>query len=159
VPLITNEAGDSELSCTHTSLRRAARHLTQIYDDVLAPSGLTSSQSLIVSLIDEMGGQPGGEGPSLKQLARRMGLQVSALSHAFRPMVREGIVELKADLTDARVKRAVLTPKGLSQTRQMYSLWKTLTERMEDALGKSANDQLRELTDKVLAVDPRSFTP
>ena len=40
------------LSCTHTSLRRAARQLTQVYDDALAPSGMTSSQAALMGQLD-----------------------------------------------------------------------------------------------------------
>ena len=71
------------LNCTHTSLRRAARQLTQLYDRMLAPSGLTSAQALLVAQIEELGGLPGGKGPSLQALSIRLAIQISALTHAL----------------------------------------------------------------------------
>jgi DNA-binding MarR family transcriptional regulator len=141
------------LSCTHTSLRRASRQLTQLYDDALAPAGFTSAQALLVAQLDELGGGPGGKGPSLQGLARRLAIQISALTHALRPLVRDGVVELHIDETDGRIKRAVLTPKGMAQTQQMYALWRQTNARIESLLGDGAADQLRLLANRVAAPD------
>jgi DNA-binding MarR family transcriptional regulator len=141
------------LSCTHTSLRRASRQLTQLYDDALSPAGLTSAQALLVAQLDELGGAPGGKGPSLQGLARRLTIQISALTHALRPLIRDGVVELHADEDDGRTKRAVLTPKGMEQTRQMYALWNQTNQRIETLLGDGAAEQLRLLANRVAAPD------
>lgn len=137
------------LSCTHTSLRRAARQFTQIYDDALAPAGLSSAQALLVAQIDELGGAPGGKGPSLQALSRRLAIQISALTHALRPLVRDGLVSLHADGQDRRIKRAVLTEQGLIQTRQMYVLWREVNQRIERVLGDGTAGQLRDLANRV----------
>lgn len=141
------------LNCTHTSLRRAARQLTQVYDEALAPAGLTSAQALLVAQLDQLGGAPGGTGPSLQALARRLAIQISALTHALRPLVREGLVEVRIDGGDRRIKRAVLTDKGLAQTRQMYALWREVNQRIEGLLGDGAAEQLRQLANRVAAPD------
>lgn len=146
----TTEAYDP-LNCTHTALRVASRQLTQLYDDALAPSGLTSGQALLVARIDEMGGAPGGVGPSLQALAKRLSIQISALTHALRPLVRDGLVEVVVDASDRRVKRAVLTELGLQQTRQMYVLWQGLNERIDLVLGAGTTEQLRSLASLVAA--------
>lgn len=139
------------LSCTHTALRRAARQLAQIYDDALSPSGLTSAQALLVAQIDALGGAPGGTGPSLQMLARRLGIQISALTHALRPLLRDKVVAVTIDTTDRRVKRAVLTETGLQQTRQMDALWRDVNRRIEEVLGGGAAEELRLLANKVAA--------
>ncbi|KRA98361.1 hypothetical protein ASD83_09420 [Devosia sp. Root685] len=139
------------LNCTHTALRVASRQLTQLYDDALAPSGLTSGQSLVVSRIEEFGGVPGGTGPSLQALAKRLSIQISALTHALRPLVRDGLVEVVVDENDRRVKRAVLTAQGLKQTRQMTVLWRELNQRIDAVLGVGTTEQLRGLASLVAA--------
>ena len=141
------------LLCTHTSLRRASRQLTQLYDEALAPAGFTSAQALLVAQLHELGGAPGGHGPSLQALARRLSIQISALTHALRPLLRDGVIEVHADETDRRIKRAVLTPKGMEQTRQMYALWRQTNQRMESLLGDGAAEQLRLLANRVAAPD------
>tara|TARA_R110002124_G_scaffold114535_41_gene269609 strand:+ start:19301 stop:19801 length:501 start_codon:yes stop_codon:yes gene_type:complete len=133
------------MNCTHTAMRQAARQLTQVYDEAIAPSGLTSAQAMLVARLDELGGAPGGTGPSLQALAKRLSIQISALTHALRPLVRDGVLELHADGKDGRIKRAVLTEQGMKQTRQMYELWVGVTQRMDNALGEGAGAQLRAL--------------
>ena len=148
-----DDNGVGELSCTHTSLRRAARQLTQLYDDALLPSGFTTAQAQLVSQIDDLGGRPGGTGPALQTLARRLGIQISALTHALRPLVRDGLVVVEADTRDRRSKRAVLTDKGLRQTEQMYALWKQTNARIEAVLGEGTTEQLRLLAEQVASPD------
>ena len=137
------------MNCTHTAVRQAARQLTQVYDDAIAPSGLTSSQAMLVSRLHELGGEPGGTGPSLQALAKRLSIQISALSHALRPLVRDGVLELHADPRDGRIKRAVLTAKGMQQTEQMYALWQGVNLRLDAALGDGTGAALRALASKV----------
>ena len=141
------------LNCTHTALRQASRQLTQVYDDALAPAGLTSSQALLVARIDELGGAPGGKGPSLQALAKRLSIQISALTHALRPLVRDGVLDLHVDADDRRIKRAVLTAKGLGQTRQMYALWSALNQRMDTVLGAGTGAELRALATRVASAE------
>jgi len=141
------------MNCTHTSLRRAARQLTQVYDDALQPAGLTSAQALLVAQIDEFGGAPGGPGPSLQTLSKRLAIQISALTHALRPLQRDGIVALHTDPADRRIKRAVLTDDGLRRTRQMYELWRETNRRIEATLGDGSAEQLRQLAIRVASPD------
>ena len=139
------------MNCTHTALRQASRQLTQVYDDAIAPSGFTSSQAMLVTRLDELGGAPGGTGPSLQALAKRLSIQISALTHALRPLVRDGVLELHADAKDGRIKRAVLTEKGMAQTQQMYGLWVQTNNRIEAALGQGSTEQLRQLATRVVS--------
>jgi len=141
------------LNCTHTALRVASRQLTQLYDDVLAPCGLTSAQAMLVSRLDELGGAPGGKGPSLQALAKRLSIQISALTHALRPLVRDGLVEVTVDPDDRRIKRAVLTEQGMKQTQQMYVLWVGVNNRIDAVMGAGTGAQLRALATIVAAPD------
>lgn len=144
-----------ELSCTHTSLRRAARQLTRLYDDALAPAGLTSAQALLVAQIEELGGTPEGSGPSLQTLSKRLSIQISALTHALRPLLRDGLVEVSTDPQDRRIKRARLTALGVARTRQMHSLWREANRRIEAVLGDGKTEQLRQLANQVASPEFR----
>lgn len=141
------------LNCTHTALRQASRHLTQVYDEALAPSGLTSAQALVVSRIAELDGAPGGKGPSLQALAKRLSLQISALTHALKPLVRDGLVELRPDGEDGRTKRAVLTEQGHRQQQQMVALWVAVNARLDKVLGDGVAGELRRLASRVASSD------
>src|ERR1700754_1773058 len=84
----------AELVCTETSLRRAARQLGRLYDEAVAPSGINATQ---VSLLAQIAGDRRPEGPTLQDLAERLGIQISTLTHALRPLVRDGFVEVRQD--------------------------------------------------------------
>lgn len=132
-------------NCAHTALRRASRQLSQIYDEALAASGLTAAQALLTSRLESLNGVPGSDGPLLQALAANLSMQLSALTHALRPLVRDGFVELKPDALDRRSKHARLTPLGLERTQQMYALWRQVNERLDLVLGAGATEQLRSL--------------
>lgn len=84
----------SELACTNTALRRAARQLGHLYDEAVAPTDLKATQLGLLSQIDSLGGD---DGPTLQALAERLAIRISALTHALRPLVRDSLVELRPD--------------------------------------------------------------
>src|SRR5438034_11631465 len=99
-------AGLQQVACTNTALRRASRRLGQLYAEALAPTGLRGTQVSLLAQIDAMtlptkrGAAPG---PTLQDLASRASLRVSGITHALAPLVRDGLIELRLDLLDARV--------------------------------------------------------
>ena len=144
------QAGDAaDLVCTNTSLRRAARRLGQLYDNAIAPSGLTSPQALMLAQIDALGGEFGSDGPPLQVLAARLAIGISAVTHALRPLVRDGLVELRPDANDRRTKHVGLTPLGRERYQAMYVLWEEANRRVEKVLGPSSAETLRRLADAV----------
>ncbi len=137
-----------DLACTNTAMRRAARRLGQIYDDALAPTGLKATQA---GLLGQIAGvhDTGHEGwPTLQSLAERLAVSISALTHALRPLVRDGLIELRADAHDGRTKRAALTVAGESRLREALVLWSDVNQRVEKVLGTNAA-ALRILADDV----------
>ena len=138
-----------DLVCTHTSLRRAARRLGQLYDEAIAPTGLTSPQALLLAQIDKLGPAYDDEGPPLQVLARRLAIGVSALTHALRPLVREGLVEVRPDAGDRRIKHGTMTALGRQRFQDMVALWTAADHRVEAVLGADAAEALRHLADTV----------
>jgi DNA-binding MarR family transcriptional regulator len=144
----------AELACTNTALRRAARRLGQLYDEAVAPSGLKATQVGLLAQIVASPAEEGHEGnqpqpgPTLQALAERVVVSISALTHALRPLVRDGLVALSQDARDGRTKRAALTPLGLARLKEALVLWAEANQRVETVLGGSAAG-LRALADEV----------
>jgi DNA-binding MarR family transcriptional regulator len=136
----------AELVCTETSLRRAARRLGRLYDEAVASSGINATQ---VSLLAQIAGDRRTEGPTLQDLAERLAIQISALTHAVRPLVRDGLVEVRQDAHDKRTKHGVLTPLGRARLREALQLWAAANRRVETVLGPSSAENLRVLADQV----------
>lgn len=139
----------NKLACTNKALRRAARRLGQLYDGTLAPIGLKGTQVELLSEIHQFAGPDAREGPTLQFLAGRLAIQISALTHALRPLVRDGLVEVRQDKDDKRIKHGVLTPSGKTRLQEALILWAVANQRVEAVMGTAAVEKLRGLADEV----------
>ena len=150
-PLDTPRAAPDVLGgrvCTNTSLRLAARRLGQLYDEALTPMGLKATQLALIAEIEKlMVAFP--QGPTLQDLAARLAIQLSALTHALRPLVRDGLVELRADAKDRRTKHGVLTSLGKARLSEGVVRWAAANDRVEAVLGPASAASLRALADQV----------
>jgi DNA-binding MarR family transcriptional regulator len=135
--------------CNNTALRRAARRLGNLYDDALEPTGLKATQMGLMVEIARLSAANDGLAPPLQELAQRLAIQISALTHALRPLVRDGLVALKPDATDGRIKRGVLTAAGAQRLEQAVVHWADANARVEAVLGADGAATLRALADQV----------
>ncbi len=132
-----------DVACTQMALRRAARRLGNLYDDAVAASGLKGTQVSLMAQIEAL------QGPTLQTLADAMALELSSLTYALRPLVRDGLVTLIAAPGDRRAKHARLTPQGLTRLAEGLALWRAANQRTESVLGAKDARKLRKLADRV----------
>jgi DNA-binding MarR family transcriptional regulator len=125
--------------CNNAALRRAARRLGQLFDDVLAPSGLRITQHGLLAQIEVMGS------PTMGELAEIMVMDASALSHTLRPLTRAGLVSLVVDDRDRRKRRIVLTEAGKAKLEQSTKLWSEAQARFERVFGVEKAASLRDV--------------
>jgi DNA-binding MarR family transcriptional regulator len=139
-----------ELACAHTALRKAARQLDILYDEALAPTKLKMTQIDLLSRIDKVGHT---DAPTLRALAADLAIRISALTHALRPLVREGLVEVRTDTHDRRIKHAALTKAGRKRLHEGFVLWQTVNRRVEAVLGAHSARLMLELVGQVSSKD------
>src|ERR1700738_5616156 len=137
----------AQFASTNNALRRAARRLGQLYDEALAPIGLKATQAGVLAQISELA--RGQEGPTLHDLAERLAIGNSALTHALRPLVRDGLVELRQDAHDRRTKRGILSRLGKARLREALLLWAAANRRVETVLEPGSAEKLRSLADQI----------
>jgi DNA-binding MarR family transcriptional regulator len=125
--------------CNNAALRQAARRLGQLYDDVLAPSGLRTTQYGLLAQIEVMGA------PSLGELAEIMVMDASALSHTLRPLTRDGLVSFFVDDRDRRKRRIELTEAGKAKLEESTRLWSEAQARFERVFGAEKAAALRDV--------------
>ncbi|HTI02994.1 MAG TPA: MarR family winged helix-turn-helix transcriptional regulator, partial [Acidisoma sp.] len=116
--------GDGD-RCNNTALRKATRRVSQLYDSLLAPTGLRATQRSILLNIARLGS------PTMGQLAASLVLDRSALGHNLKPLERDGLVVLDVDPDDKRNRLAKLTAKGEGKLRETASLWQVAQDRFE----------------------------
>jgi DNA-binding MarR family transcriptional regulator len=137
------------VACTNTAVRRAARRLGNLYDDALAPVGLKATQIGLLAEIERLASANEGQVPTLQDLATRLALQISAVTHALRPLIRDGLIELMPDETDKRAKRAALTSEGSDLLHRALKHWSTANQQVEKVLGSESAAALRAVADYV----------
>ncbi len=142
------EAGDPLLEfnrCNNTALRKATRRVSQLYDSVLAPTGLRSTQRSLLRSIAR------SESQTMGQLATSLVLDRSALGHNLRPLEREGLIVLEIDPTDKRSRLAKITKKGEGKLRETAVLWQVAQQRFENKYGAANAQSLREVLAAIAA--------
>ena len=124
--------------CNNTALRKATRRVSQLYDAVLAPSGLRQTQRSLLMHIARLGQ------PTLGRLAASLVLDRAALGHNLKPLERDGFVAVAVDPDDRRSRLVKLTRKGESKLRETAVLWQKAQARFENKLGAAKAKALRE---------------
>ena len=123
--------------CNNAALRKAARGLGKLYDAVLEPSGLKATQYSLLTQIYDLGN------PTMAELARSLLMDLSAMRHSLGPLIRDGLVRLRVEARDRRVKRVVLTPAGVAKFEEAAQLWRKAQGRFEQAFGAARAAKLR----------------
>jgi DNA-binding MarR family transcriptional regulator len=131
------ETAANLMPCNNGAIRQAARMLGQLYDDVMAPSGLRGTQYTLLYTIHLM------HEPTLGEMAQAMVMDLSALGRSLKPLEREGLVALVPDAKDGRAKRAVLTKAGSKKLKGATELWRNAQDRFEKAYGIKRAEELR----------------
>ena len=133
--------------CNNATLRRAARSLGRFYDDALAPTGLKGTQFGLLFQIHV------SDEPAMSTVADALIMDLSALGHTLKPLVRDGYVETFADPNDRRVKRLRLTPQGQAKLDEALKLWSVAQRQFEAKVGAEQAAQLRAALDAVADLD------
>ncbi len=121
--------------CTAASLRRAARSLSALYDERMAPSGLRGTQfSLLVAVA--LSGDV-----AVTRLAEHVGLDRTTLTRNLAPLVRDGLLQ-KLPAGDRRVHLVRLTAKGRRALERALPLWDDAQRYVVRALGEARWEEL-----------------
>lgn len=121
--------------CTCGRLRRAARALTQLYDDLMAPSGLRVTQFSLLCTLASQGTA------RMSDLARTLLLDRTALSRTLDPLVERGFVAI-APGRDARTREVSLTRAGARAVRGATPHWRRAQSQVAARIGPAKLDAL-----------------
>ncbi|RKE73842.1 MarR family winged helix-turn-helix transcriptional regulator [Pseudorhodoplanes sinuspersici] len=125
--------------CNNSVLRQAARQLGQLYDDIISPSGLRATQFGLLAYVVAL------DRPTMAQLASALVMDLSALGHTLKPLIRDGLVETFPDERDRRAKRVKLTAVGEQKVKAASALWAKAQGAFETAFGKKRAAELRKV--------------
>src|SRR6266446_4517368 len=117
--------------CVCNTLRMASRAVTQLYDDVLRPSGLRVTQFNILAMIARMGEA------NLRQLEGTLAIDHTIpLQEVEAP--RQGRLIERVPHPDGRIKAMRLTSKGRRALETARPLWARVQDTVLRELGTTA---------------------
>ena len=133
------------LPCACANLRRAARVVTQLYDQELRRAGLHVTQfTLLQALVRARNISQGS-------LADVLGLDSTTLTRTLALLRRKGWIQAKPG-EDRRQVRLTLTAKGAAVYRRARPYWLSAQVRLRRALGEVHWSQVMEATIRTAAL-------
>ena len=136
-----------KLSCTCFVVRRAARHVTQIYDTHLAPTGLRTTQYSLLNALVTAGSC------SLGHVAAQMGLDRTTLGRNLRPLERDGLVTIGIDPGDRRGRSVIVTPLGRAKLAHAEICWAEAQAAFEAHYGTAETRALHATLESVARLE------
>lgn len=122
------------LGCTCLRLRSITRGVTQLYDHLLAPAGITIGQFGILARL--YGASVRGQSAlSIGTLADQHSMDPTTLTRNLKPLIIAGFVQDDRDASDRRVRTISLTATGRERLSEAMPLWREAQHRIEAALG------------------------
>lgn len=115
--------------CACTRVRRAARSLTDLYDEAMRPIGLKITQFSVLRALARMGPV------SISTLAEEMALDRSTLGRNLAVLARERLVSLSAG-DDSRERTVTLTARAHRLLGKAVPRWERAQARVDLLLGK-----------------------
>lgn len=128
-------------ACTAMKVRRLARRITRIYDEALAPHGLTIGQLGLLAALRR------SRGISVNALAERLDGDSSTLSRLIKPLAAAGLLSLSTSPDDRRQRLVLLTDAGFERRGRASAAWRAAQAAIGDRLGIDRLAALRFLLD------------
>lgn len=124
--------------CFCINLRRMNGAVTEYYDRILKPSGLTVSQFSLLKNLQRIGES------SVSELAKEVELERSTLARSLKPLFAAGYIE-DVSQSEARNSRIRVTESGARVLVRSLPLWQAAQDGIAGAIGLDGVEMLEEL--------------
>jgi len=133
--------------CNCFAVRSAARQVTQLYDQFLAPVGLRVTQFSVLAKLKRLGPT------TINALAKEMVMDRTTLGRNVQPLERDGLVKIEASATDGRAKVLLLTKIGEKRLQAGREAWEQAQRRFDTRFGAKRAADFRAMLRAVVASD------
>jgi DNA-binding MarR family transcriptional regulator len=115
--------------CHCFTVRKAARRVSRLYDDLLQPTGLRITQFLILAVLAKV------PGASVNELAERLDLERTAMGKTLGPLERDGLIRIESSPVDGRSRVVKLTSKGSHVFQDAVRFWRQAQQQLAELNG------------------------
>ncbi len=132
--------------CACFNFRKASRAVTQLYDEILQPSGLLATQFTLLVAISIAGSA------TITRLAQELVMDRTTLTRNLKPLGRQGLIKIKPG-QDQRTRVVALTDEGREALAKAIPLWEQAQAHVVQGLGQNRwSTLLADLSDTVLLI-------
>ena len=121
--------------CVGGNIRRTDRVVTQFYEEILAPSGLSVPQFGLLAILAEVAPI------TIHRLAEYMDIDRTTLTRNLKLLIKQRLVGSEEG-EDRRMRLMILTQEGEQALRRAWPLWQEAQARIECGLGRERFDAL-----------------
>lgn len=136
------------LPCGCAALRRAARAVTQLYDEALRPLDMRITHFTILQVLDRVGTITQGG------LGEVLAMDSTTLSRTLKLMERDGTIAAVPG-EDRRERYWRLTRKGRAQMERALPAWEKVQDRLKKTLGSAQWTELVAALDRAAGAAAR----
>jgi DNA-binding MarR family transcriptional regulator len=137
----------SSEDCNCFVVRSAARHVTQLYDQFLAPVGLHVTQFSILAKLKRFGPL------TINALAKQMVMDRTTLGRNVGPLERDGLIRIEASAVDGRARELHLTKAGEKRVQDARDAWEEAQARFDSRFGPKRAADFRAMLRSIVATD------
>lgn len=117
-------------TCACFNFRKASRSVTQLFDQILAPTGLRSTQ-LVILITTQLMGQS-----SIARLARELVMDRSTLTRNLKPLMNMGLLRFAAE--SGKQKSVEVTVEGQVALLKAAPYWSQAQTQLVNRFGEEA---------------------
>jgi DNA-binding MarR family transcriptional regulator len=136
------------LPCGCATLRRAARAVTQLYDEALRPIDMRITEFTILQLLDLVGTITQG------RLGEVLAMDSTTLSRTLKLVERGGAI-VAIPGKDRRERHYQITRKGKKRLERALPFWEEAQKRLQKAMGQPGWSQFTVISDQVAGAATR----
>ena len=115
--------------CACFNVRKAARTITQTFDEIMQPSGVRATQFTVLIMIAN------GKAATMSELADKLVMDRTTLTRNLKPLQEQGLIKDMLGV-DRRTRSIALTSKGRKVLLKTLPLWKKAQARITRYLGE-----------------------
>ena len=117
------------MDCVGFNLRKANRAVSQLYDEMLRPTGIRGTQYSLLVVLKIVGSV------LVTELAEKIVMDRTTLSRNLEVMEKQGLVSVTPG-EDRRTRKVMITEMGSAVLLEAYPLWQQAQAKIRESMGE-----------------------
>lgn len=109
-------------NCLCMAVQRASRAVGRMFDDAFRPLGLNNFQFSLLMLLNRP------SPPTIGGLAEDLAMDRTTMTANLKPLERRGLLAVRRDTQDGRIKHIVLTGAGRALLSKAVTHWQAVND-------------------------------